>query len=418
MLRKLIFPHTLIVAILTFILIWFVDLIRLNLHFLDPFNKGLKDYEVTDIVYSKLRDDRINLDERIVLVNTGKPNRDTLALMLNRIIDAQPKVIGIDLLLSDRKTPHADSALQACLKRYGNTVLGTRLDGYNEDTRQFEAEVDCDTFFCDHAYPGFTNFPANDTRTIRIFSPKEETKKGESLAFSVRVTKLYDAAASDRLLARDKEVEEIYFFGDADNFLQFEPENILDTSINLTPLLKDKIILVGFLGSYSWGDPLIDRHFTPLNSQYTGRNVPDMYGMVIHANVIKMILDNYYVRELSPLVNLLLTFLFTYFNIHLFYKIHHRIGVQYQFVTRFLQIGEIILLFFLVAVTFHFFRFKIDFALSIAALLLTFDIIKFYENFLRKRFTLLNNIPEVLPQKLKAKKTPPPPPQNSAGEKG
>ena len=410
MLRKLFFPHSLIVTILTFLAIWFFDLIRLNLHFLDPFNKGLKDYEVTDIVYSKLRDEQIELDNRIVLVNTGQPNRDTLALMLNRIIAAQPRVIGVDLLLSDRKNARTDSLLQASIKSFSNIVLGTRLEGFNEDLQQFEAEVDCDTFFCDHAYPGFTNFPANETKTIRIFSPREMTRRGESLAFAVRITKLFEPQAAERLLARRNDIEEIYFKGGADCYLQFEPENILDTAIDLRPLLKDKIILIGFLGSYSWGDPMLDRHFTPMNSQYTGRNVPDMYGMVIHANIIAMLLDNTYVGKLSEWVNLLLTFILCYFNIHLFYKIHHRLGIPYQFATRFLQIGEIILLFFLVAFTFHFFRFRIDFALGISVLLLTFDIIKFYENILRKRIPQLNKIPERLPAKVPAKKQAPPPP--------
>lgn len=408
MLRKLIFPHSLIVTILTFLAIWFFDLIRLNLHFLDPFNKGLKDYEVTDIVYSKLRDEHIDLEQRIVLVNTGRPNRDTMRMMLDRIIAAGPKVIALDLLLSDRKEPKSDSLLQRSLKSFDNFVLGTRLEGYNEDNHLFEAEVDCDTFFCDYAYPGFTNFPANDTRTIRIFSPRENTKSGEALAFSVRAAKLYDPKSVENLFKRNKEIEEIYFFGGEDNYLQFEPANILDTSIDLRPLLKDKIIMMGFLGSYSWEDPLLDRHFTPMNSHYTGRNIPDMYGIVIHANIAKMILDGVYVREISHWVNLLLTFIFCYFNIHLFYKIHHRVSVPYHFVTRFLQIAEIIALFFLVALAFHFFRFRIDFGLGITAMLLTFDIIKFYENIIRKRVPWLNKIPEYLPEKLFAKKPPVP----------
>jgi CHASE2 domain-containing sensor protein len=407
MLRKLIFPHSLIVTILTFIVIWCFDLIRLNLHFLDPFNKGLKDYEVTDIVYSKLRDENIELEKRIVLVNTGKPNRDTLRLMLDRIIAAQPKCIAIDLLLSERKQHLSDSLLQNTLKSYENIVLGTRLDQFNDAKNQFDAVADCDTFFCDHAHSGFTNFPSNDTKTIRIFSPRENTAEGEALAFAVRAAKLYDPERVDQLFARKNSTEEIFYTGGEDHYLQFEPSNILDTTIDLRPLLEGKMVLFGFLGSYSWDDPLLDKHFTPLNSHYTGRNIPDMYGVIIHANIVRMILDGQYVREFSHWVNLLLTFIFCYFNIHLFYKIHQRVSVPYHFVTRFLQLAEIIALFFLVALAFHFFRFRIDFALGITALLLTFDVIKFYENILRKKIPALNKIPERLPEKLAAKKQKP-----------
>ena len=43
-------------TIVLFLFIGVLDLIRFNLHFLDPFNNGLKDYEVTDIVFSRLQD--------------------------------------------------------------------------------------------------------------------------------------------------------------------------------------------------------------------------------------------------------------------------------------------------------------------------------------------------------------------------
>jgi hypothetical protein len=131
-----------------------------------------------------------------------------------------------------------------------------------------------------------------------------------------------------------------------------------------------------------------------------------MYGMVIHANIVRMILDNTYVRELSFWVNLLLTFVFCYFNIHLFYKIFRRVSIPYQFITRFLQLGEIIILFFIVALLFHFYRVKMEVAYWITALLLTFDAVKFYDNGIRKRFGFLSRIPYELPPVQKAVKKP------------
>lgn len=419
--RKLIYPHSLIVTCLVFILIWVLDIIRINAHFLNPFDKTIRDYEITDIVYSKLRDEKITLDDRIVLVNTGKPDRDTIRMVIDRIIDAGAKVVAVDILLDGRKNFRTDSLLRAALTRTemnqlnttntsfnallraklmqkDKVVLAMEIDGYSDKEGVFMVQTGCDTFFCNYVNSGFINFISKDSSsTIRYFSPREMTVDGVCLSFAAQTAKLYDQSAVDRLLMRNHKVEEIFYTDNGDQFTQYETKDILDTSRNLTPLLQGKIVMVGFLGTYDWDKPMLDRHYTPLNKRYTGRNSPDMYGMVIHANILQMILNGTYVIEFPVLANILLTFIFCYFNIHLFYKIFRRVPVPYHFVTRFLQLGEIIILFFIVALLFRSYRIKMDVAYWIAALALAFDVIKFYDNIIRKRFPLLGTIPYTFP---------------------
>jgi Predicted transmembrane sensor domain len=413
MFRKLIFPHSLIVTLMMFLLIWLINSIRINLHFLNPFNETIRDYEITDIVYSRLRDPKIELDKRIVLINSGMPNRDTLRMVIDRAIEAGAKVIAVDLLLADRKEPKADSMLRASVQRFENIVLGVKLDGYNEKTDMFEFQRDCDSFFCDYAYTGFTNFPSNDTRTIRYFSPREMTPSGECLSFAYQAAKRYDPESTERALRRVKNVEEIFFTGNSDDYVQFEAGDVLDPTVDLRSRLKDKIVLIGFLGTYAWDDPLLDRYYTPLNERYTSRNTPDMYGVVIHANIIRMVLDHKFVNETPWWINLLLTTLFCYFNIHLYYKIFRKVSVSYHFITRFIQLGEIIILFFLVALLFHLYRVKMDVGYWITVLVLAFDGVRFYDTFLRRRIALLSKLPDVLPP---ARKPEPPKPPGEPDE--
>ncbi len=415
--RKLIYPHSLIVTCLVLILIWVLNIVRINAHFLNPFDNTIRDYEITDIVYAKLRDEKIILDDRIVLVNTGKPDRDTMRMVIDRIIDAGAKVVAVDILLEGRKNFRTDSLLRATLirtdndqsdstktgfwsqlranlKRRDKVVLAMELDGYSDKEGVFQMQTGCDTFFCNYVNSGFVNFISRDSSsTIRYFSPREMTVDGYRLSFATQTAKLYDPPAVERLLNRNNIVEEIFYTNNGDQFTQYETKDILDTSANLTPLLQGKIVMVGFLGTYAWDMPMLDRHYTPLNKRYTGRNSPDMYGMVIHANILQMILNGTYIKELSVWERLLLTFIFCYLNIHLFYEIFRRVPVSYHFVTRFLQLGEIILLFFVVALLFRSYRIKMDVAYWIAALALAFDVIKFYDNTIRKRFPLLSKIP-------------------------
>ena len=58
-LRKLFYPHSLIVTGLVFALVWLLDIIRINAHFLNPFKASPRDYEITDLVYSRLWDARL-----------------------------------------------------------------------------------------------------------------------------------------------------------------------------------------------------------------------------------------------------------------------------------------------------------------------------------------------------------------------
>ncbi|MBL7781979.1 MAG: CHASE2 domain-containing protein [Saprospiraceae bacterium] len=399
--RKLIYPHSLIVTGLVFLLIGVLDFVRINAHFLNPFKETIRDYEVTDIVYSKLRDHNIVLDNHIVLVNTGKPDRDTMRMVVDRLVEAGAKVVALDVLLEGRKNPRTDSLLRAALTRIENVVLATELDAYSDDDGKFKMQVGCDTFFGNYVYSGFINFISKDSNsTIRYFSPLEMTTEGECLSFPVQVAKLYDPQVVERLFQRDKKLEEIYYTGNGDQFVQYESKDILNPAIDLKKQIQGKIVLVGFLGTYAWDKPMLDRHYTPLNERYTGRNTPDMYGMVIHANIIQMMLNNTYVSELSPLAQFLLTLLFGYLNIHLLYQIFRRVSTPFHFVTRFLQLGEIIILFFIVAWMFRSFRVKLDVAYWIAALALAFDVIKFYDNVIRKRVPQLSKIPYQL--------TPPP----------
>ena len=101
--KKLIRPYPAVVTVFVFLVIGVLSLIRLNIHFLDPFTQGIKDFDLTDIVYSRLRNQEVRLDDRIVLVNTGQPDRALMAAMLKRISEAQPKVIGIDVLYAGRQ---------------------------------------------------------------------------------------------------------------------------------------------------------------------------------------------------------------------------------------------------------------------------------------------------------------------------
>lgn len=154
MFRQLLRPHSILITILIFAFIGVVDSLRLNMHYLDPFNNGIKDYETTDIVYAYLSERPKYFEDRVVLVNSGKPDRRKLARLIGRLDTAGAAVIGLDIFLEERKEEHTDSLLQQRIAQ-ANVVLACRLQEEDGDYSAFDRMDGIHPFFAPYAGRGF-----------------------------------------------------------------------------------------------------------------------------------------------------------------------------------------------------------------------------------------------------------------------
>ncbi|MEZ5039812.1 MAG: CHASE2 domain-containing protein [Saprospiraceae bacterium] len=390
--KKIFRPHSIIVTCIIFAFIGFLEVIRLNTHFLDPFNYGIKEYEITDIVYTQLSRPTTILEDKVVLVNIGKPDRGELAQLIDRLAGAGAKVIGVDVLLEGKKEAAMDLQLSESIKKAGNVVLASELYKLVEEEKQFERLNTADSLFAAYAQTGYINFPSNHTKTIRYFSPKESIKGGTALAFSMAILQHYDPTIAQACLDRNKELMPIHYLGNRDNFIRFEKEVVLDTTVDLSGVINDKIILIGYVPENEWDNPLLDRFYTPLNKEYARRSVPDMFGVVIHANIISMVLNKRYIRETPKWLVIILSVLFCYANVFFIHGIYASFHPAFHGITRSLQLVECMVLFFLIGVLFYYFRISFDFGTGILALLLAYDIIMIYESFFLKKLAFLQKI--------------------------
>jgi len=138
------------------------------------------------------------------------------------------------------------------------------------------------------------------------------------LAFAVEVARRYDSTQAEEIIARNKSFEIINFRRNIDlNKLEskfdFIDINELmsddQDSAKLTALLKDRIVLMGYVGE-SYGDQTIEGVFyTPFNKVTYGRSLPDMFSIVLHANIVSMILDKDYINEVSEIGEIFIGFL-------------------------------------------------------------------------------------------------------------
>ncbi|MBK8491849.1 MAG: CHASE2 domain-containing protein [Saprospirales bacterium] len=394
--RKIFDWNTLIITALTFVFIWMFQVFFFSRHFLDPFNNGLRDYEVTDIVYSKFRNaNSVDWVKEIVLVNVGQPNRAYLAKVLDRIGACEPSVVGLDIELDGRKDPATDSLLKASIEKIPVMVMASRLIAFDTAAKLFEPPAYCDPYFRDGNLRAFTNFVSEDTSIIRLFSPREQTKEGEFYAFAVEVVRQFAPDKVDELLRRENPVERIWFTG-RENFIKIEGDRLLEDlyfqDLQKQGTLKDKMILVGYVGSHQPGEPELDRFFTPLNSRYTGRSYPDMYGLEIHANIATMVLRDKYIFQLPKWVEELIGWLFCYFNVLMFHWIYVHVHSTFHGITRLIQLVELVSIFFFIALFFYYFRIQFNLADGILAMLLSYDVIMIYESLIKKKIKFLQKL--------------------------
>ncbi len=388
-------PHSIIVTCLIFVFIGFLELIRLKTHFLDPFNHGIQEYEITDIVYTQLSKPKIELDSLIRIVHIGNANREQLAVMIDRISSAGARVIGLDVMLDGRKDSIQDEKLRASIERAGNVVLASELQKFEAEEKKFESLISTDSLFAAHASLGFINFPSNHTKTIRYFSPQESVGDSSALAFSMAILQQYNPEVVQQCLKRNKEVEKIHFKGDLMSFSHYPTELVLDTTIEVAQLrevLNNKIVLLGYIAEKDTENPLKDRFYSPLNKNYAGKSIPDMYGVVIHANIISMVLEGRYIRELPEWLIWGIALIFCYINVYYIHEIYEKFHPAFHGITRSLQLIECMVLFFLLGILFYYFRLQIDFGVGILALLLAYDIIMIYESLLLKKIPILQKI--------------------------
>ena len=422
--KKALFRGAIITVFVFVMMKGFESISKLNMFTaFDPISQALGEFELTDWVFSKFRD-QPHPDPRIVIVNIG-PSRAAIAQQINTISGYGAKVIGIDSFFNcegglydtlncpQLKDTLANLMLSAAIAQAGNVVLVSKLlqtdSLFNTDPGHvFDSLEYSDPMFSDFATNAFANLPTGatyqeDVKTCKTLFPQMMVNGERKLAFSVQMAWLYDSAKAEKFLARENEEEVINFRGniaipdvkleiDRKQMTNVSEFNALCFAIDWTQLergefdstmFKDAIVIIGYLGDYL-GDPAWeDKFFSPLNTKVAGRANPDMFGPVIHANVVAMILNEDYVNEIPEWMQIVIAVLVCFVNVLLFAWIDDKFPYLYDGLSVILQIAELLLISLLVIYVFAYFNLKLELSISLAAVALIgpcFDIYKSLEN--------------------------------------
>jgi CHASE2 domain-containing sensor protein len=398
---------------LSFFLIFGVLLAGLNMSILDPVSDAFNDVDFTDINFSYLgkNDDlrgvdnetgEMKLDTNIIIINIGDLKRPGLANLINTISNYSPKVIGVDILFDREKDSLADNALSNAIQKAGNVILVSKgVDKY-ENKNEFDSIIQPIPILAEHCQFGIANMAIEDTgndldkfKICREFVAGSFLKNGEyNPCFDTKITRLYNPTQAKKHSDRQKFEEIINYSGNL--FIEFSnrltfprfkakdyTEVFAQDFTNPTELKKafqNKIVLLGYLGDQI--DAINDdddKFFTPLNKKYIGKASLDMYGVVIHANIISMILNERHITKTPIWLSQVIGILITYLTFAAFRPIYNDYKIWYDGGTKVMSFIIVLIIMFLIGYIFSELDYKLTFpGIYMGAILLAGDYMEIY----------------------------------------
>ena len=103
-----------------------------------------------------------------------------------------------------------------------------------------------------------------------------------------------------------------------------------------------------------------------------------MFGVVVHANIVSMILNKDYVNQMKEWQEMALAFIVCLLNLALFSLINSNLPIWYDGITKLLQFIQIIVYSALMVFVFDWYAFKFNVTLTLAAVALVGDVYEVY----------------------------------------
>lgn len=384
--KKSLFKESFIATAMIIILTILITQIPFSMEYGKAIRQGFADFDIYDLYYSGKNTD--TRDENIILIEIGN-DRNEIADQIELINNYQPKVIGIDATFENQRDSNIDSKFRQIISKHHNLVFGSRFT----DTPQYH--IISNIFDTNNTQSGVINFIGNKYSVLRYFAPFISYAENEHPAFAVAVAKMYDVASFMYLKKRGNKKEIINYSGNLNRFTSFSGEDLIDAQITgqLGSLLKDKIVLLGFFIKPNPENniyPILnDLHFSPLNERVSGKSYPDIYGVVIHANIISMLLNKTYAtlapEYISYFLAFLFTFLFNYYLIAQYHKKSHPSHAKFLLI----QFVSIVIILYMFLLIFNWFLYKVPLEPILVCLVLCLEMLGLYKSlalWLHKKF--------------------------------
>jgi CHASE2 domain-containing sensor protein len=378
--KKQLIKESFVATVVTLLLTFGISFIPFQFEFLKVIRQGFHDNDIYDLFYRGKDLQNTKRDNNIVLVEVAS-DRASIADQINIINDQQPAVIGIDAIFEHAKDSNEDRKLIQAINGAKNIVLSSRLN--ESENGEFIME---NNFFepGEKQYvSGFTNFAGGRHSVIRNYAPFVQLNNEQYFSFTSRILRIFSSGNFEKLKDRHNNIEIINYSGNLENYTTLTVDELLyyESTGQLSYLFKHKIVLLGFFVKHP---PLVleDLYFSPLNEEVAGKSYPDMYGLVVHANILTMILSGKYATLASAAISYLCAGIITFFFL-CFYVLKQYSKPKHPSHEKFLliQLVIIIIVFYLFLQIYNWFLVKVSLLPVIISLVVCVELLGIYKSF-------------------------------------
>lgn len=371
---------TLFATLWVFIFIVLLGSIPLNLTTLNPLKLGLKDFDFNDLVYSKLgKTNATPIDSNIVIINIGQADREGLSHIIDKTASYSPKVMGLDVVFSGPREYITDSILENSINNNKNLVLAVKYQTDSTD-KLIAAE---NYFLKNNNLFGYVNFPNDDKETVRSYFPFKKDDHDKNLvlpSFTTSLIKEYDSLAYNKL---EKKVNKKTIINYSRSYTQetkqywvFNADELFMDQVD-SSLIKGKIALLAYVNTNP--NDIEDKKFSPMNEKYAGKSTPDMNGIIVHANIISMALEDTYVKKVPSWMNILIAIVICWLHMSFFIHYYLESHIWFHLAAKIAQVASAFFFVWLGIYLYDQYRLKVDLKMSLIVIVMAVDVIYFYE---------------------------------------
>lgn len=354
-------------TIFVFLTIYFFSII-FSADIFTPLKRVFEDFAITDINTDFRDESYIPPDTNIVLINSSKLSSDEIIDLIVKLQDFNPKVIGLEELDFQSLSTQIQERLDSVFSISGlKLVIGYELfDFENKNFISFYDSLKLNFLDRNKNFFAYNDLDFQKDRrfyTQREFYPTIKVDTGLIKSFECKIANYYDSSFIKERMLLGNTKELINYRGNFNKFFFFEGLDLVndDNPINK---FTNKIILIGNCPVFEPAKKLDELYFTPLNENYAGRTIPDMFKIVILANIINMFIQGSFYNTIPAFVTVLFSFIITYLNFQLFLKLTKFKKELYELVSILAFLLESLILMLL---TYYFyFTFNLDLSLTLA----------------------------------------------------
>lgn len=371
---------TIVATACVFLIMGLFALIPLNTHIFDPIKMALSDMSFNDLAFATVEKHKDNpIDSKIVVVDIGQADRNTIAATIEKINGYAPKAVAVDITFDGPRNDSADSRLRNAFNETKNLVLAEKIDWEHEQPVS-------PNFFAGSKPTGFINFVAEENGVIRYYLANADVKGKEMNSFAGEIVKHVDQQAFSSFAASGEKAKMINYRRGQDQYITLRYDSLLAGTQDGS-LLRDKIVLVGYANSNPFD--IEDKFFTPLNKRFAGKSTPDLNGIYIHANIVSMALSDDYVTEVPKWLMGLISVLIVWLHMAFFIKYYIEKHIWFHLVVKTVQLVSLVVCIYIGILLLSKASTQFSFTVMLGGIVLAVDVLYFYEGFaqwLKRKF--------------------------------